>query len=223
MKERLAAWLARLDALQPKERVLVTAAALLALGMLWLEFGFDPMSAERRALLGRIASTQTRIAEADELGLRIVEAAQRDPDVPLRRGLERTEAAIAEFEAEIRERAGELLAPREIAGVLRQVLEQTRGLEFVRLEGLGAQPLLAAKKKAADEDVPAGGANAYRHGFRITFNGSYLDTIAYLRALEGLPWRFFWDAVDLQVEQHPRARVSVVVYTLSLDRRWIGV
>ena len=106
--------------------------------------------------------------------------------------------------------------------VLQRVLEKTRGLEFVSLQGLGAQPLLDPAKKTA-ASAKNGARTAYRHGFRIRFLGSYLDTISYLHALEALPWRFFWDAVEIDVKDHPTADSSVVVYTLSLDRSWIGV
>ena len=29
--------------------------------------------------------------------------------------------------------------------------------------------------------------------------------IDYLHALEALPWRFFWEAVEIDVTDHPRA------------------
>ena len=82
--------------------------------------------------------------------------------------------------------------------------------------------LRAGKGKAANQKSN-GARTAYRHGFRIRFVGSYLKTIDYLHALEALPWRFFWDAVEIDVKDHPEAEGSIVVYTLSLDRSWIDV
>jgi len=63
----------------------------------------------------------------------------------------------------------------------------------------------------------------YRHGLRATFEGGYLDILAYLRALEALPWRFLWDEVSLEVPRYPVARVTLTVYSLSLDDAWIGI
>lgn len=69
-------------------------------------------------------------------------------------------------------------------------------------------------------DVPGG---LYRHGLRIEFLGTYLETMRYLAALERLNWRFLWESVRYRVERYPRARVSIVVHSLSFDDAWIGV
>ncbi|MGE0482871.1 MAG: hypothetical protein AB7Q81_01900 [Gammaproteobacteria bacterium] len=215
--ERLAT---RVDALETKERVLVGSALLLVVVLGWYQFVFEPMLKERQRLHNQILGWQAQVSETTLQMAQVLEAAQRDPDAPLRQRLDATNAQIAEYETAIRELAGQLVTPQQMALILRSVLEQVAGLEFVGLEGLGAEPLLPPDAAAANGDAPI---NAFRHGFRITFRGSYLDAVAYLRALEGLPWRFFWDGLDIAVEQHPQALTEVVVYTLSLDRSWIGV
>lgn len=222
MKERVAAIAERLDGLAPKERVLLLLATSLVLFMGWRSVGLQPLALREQLLLSQTAQQRTRLAEIDVEAARIVEAARHDPNDALRAQISTAEQATATFAAEIRELAGELIEPGQMAGILQSVLEQTRGLEFVGLEGLGAEPLLP-RRKPAKNAVDGAETRAFRHGFRVRFNASYLDTLAYLRALEALPWRFFWEAVDLEVTEHPQARVSVVVYTLSLDRRWIGV
>ncbi|MGR8920242.1 MAG: hypothetical protein ACU85V_11525 [Gammaproteobacteria bacterium] len=220
MKATLELVLARLDALKLQERVLLLVAFVAVTGMLFLEFAFDPMAEERRQLGLRVAALNNRIADNDMLTAQIIEASQRDLNQPLRTQLEQTNTAIARFEGEIRERAGELVAPELMPEILRGVLERIDGLAFASFEGLGPQPLLNGEHAPGEDDT---GANAIRHGFRISFRGSYLDTIAYLRALEAMPYRFFWDSVDIEVDEHPDADVSIEVYTLSLERRWIGV
>lgn len=220
MNERLENLRARIDALEPKERFLVLAAAILVIGFAWHSVLIQPLEIERRRLQADAARLQAQTADLDLQAVAIVEASQRDPNEPLRRQLASAEQQTVEFEGRIRELAGQLLEPRDMAGVLRSVLESTRGMQFVSLQGLGAQPLLPPDAQTGARN---GARTAYRHGFRIRFRGSYLDTVGYLRALEALPWRFFWDAVELDVTNHPNAEGSVVVYTLSLNQNWIGV
>jgi len=222
VKERLSTLAERLDGLEPKERVLLLIATCLVLFMVWRSVGLQPLASREQLLLSQIAQQQARLAEIELEAARIVEAARHDPDDGLRAQIATAEQATATFAAEIRERAGELIEPGQMAAILQSVLEQTRGLEFVSLEGLGSEPLLTGRNPAKHA-VEGAETRAFRHGFRVRFNASYLDTLAYLQALEALPWRFFWEAVDLEVTEHPQARASVVVYTLSLDRRWIGV
>ena len=73
------------------------------------------------------------------------------------------------------------------------------------------------------ETPPASAPGLYRHGLRVEFFGGYLETIAYLRALESLQSRFLWEALAFDVEQYPRSRVAITVYSLSLDDAWIGI
>ena len=63
----------------------------------------------------------------------------------------------------------------------------------------------------------------YRHGLQLELEGSYLATLAYLKALQALPWEFYWDEVRLQVDKYPTAKITIVVHTLSLTEGWIGV
>ena len=222
MKERLLAYAAKLDALKFNERVLVLGASILVVGGAWSEFLMTPLELERRVFANQIAQNESKLAELDAEALRIVEVSKRDPNEPLRKQIQQTNTQIKGLEAKIRELAGQLIDPQEMAQVLRRVLENTHGLEFVSLVGLGAQPLLETSKEAPKRKAN-GARTAFRHGFHVRFTGSYLDTITYMRALELLPWKFFWEAVDIKVQDHPTADSSIVVYTLSLDRSWIGV
>ncbi len=63
----------------------------------------------------------------------------------------------------------------------------------------------------------------YRHRFEVVYVGSYFDNMAFLKAMEGLPWKFYWDRIEYQVDEHPKARISLVVETLSDDNAIIGI
>jgi MSHA biogenesis protein MshJ len=75
---------------------------------------------------------------------------------------------------------------------------------------------------AATTTAAVDGAPLYRHGVEITVEGSYGDLMAWLFSLENLPDpRLLWGGVKLNVDQHPTVRLSLTVYTLSLDRAWL--
>jgi MSHA biogenesis protein MshJ len=82
--------------------------------------------------------------------------------------------------------------------------------------------------KAAAAGAPTGPAVApkpgsllYRHGVEITVRGNYLDMIDYMTALESLPTQLFWGGAKLEVEDYPTARLTLTMYTLSLDQKWL--
>jgi MSHA biogenesis protein MshJ len=63
----------------------------------------------------------------------------------------------------------------------------------------------------------------YRHGVEMQLQGSYLGTLAYLKQLESLEWRFEWNALIFDIQDYPIGTVTIEVYTYSTERDWIGV
>lgn len=63
----------------------------------------------------------------------------------------------------------------------------------------------------------------YRHEVVLELVGNYLDLLAYVQELEKKPWQLYWGQASLTVEQHPQAVLSLHVYTLSLDQKWLDL
>ncbi|MYM26123.1 hypothetical protein GTP46_26175 [Duganella sp. FT135W] len=61
----------------------------------------------------------------------------------------------------------------------------------------------------------------YRHGVEIVLQGSYLDMVSYMEALESLPVQLFWGKAHLDAQQYPNSRLTLTLYTLSLDQKWM--
>ncbi len=79
----------------------------------------------------------------------------------------------------------------------------------------------AAAPAPAPSIVPKPGSLLYRHGVEITVRGNYLDMIDYMAALEGMPTQLFWGGAKLEVEEYPSSRLTLTMYTLSLDPKWL--
>jgi MSHA biogenesis protein MshJ len=86
-----------------------------------------------------------------------------------------------------------------------------------------SSPLAAAGQESADRPAvaPKAGSLLYRHGVEISVRGNYLDMIDYMTALEGLPTQLFWGGARFEVEEYPTARLTLTLYTLSLDSKWL--
>ena len=226
MIARLTPWFERVDALSLKERVLVLAAVILGVIMAWDSWLLRPLEQERARLQDSVNAIQQALTESATVAQTVITAGQADPDAPLQSSLARNRAELAALEQSIKGKVGRMIPPEQMAQVLESVLTRFDSLQFIGLEGLGAEPLTkpTAEAKAAPKQHSANTPHgAYRHGIRIRFAGSYLAAVAYLRALEALPFGFFWDAIELETTGYPRTEGSIVVYTLSLDPGWIGV
>jgi MSHA biogenesis protein MshJ len=80
---------------------------------------------------------------------------------------------------------------------------------------------LPAPATAATPPVAKPRELLYRHGVEIVVQGGYLDMVAYMQALEALPVQLFWGAARLDAQQYPDARLTLTLYTLSLDEKWM--
>jgi MSHA biogenesis protein MshJ len=58
---------------------------------------------------------------------------------------------------------------------------------------------------------------------QLVLEGTYLDCLKYLEAVERLPWQLYWGSLQLETQRHPRTRISIELHTLSLEEEWIGV
>lgn len=84
--------------------------------------------------------------------------------------------------------------------------------------GATAQPGGAAASPPA---LPKPRELLYRHGVEIVLQGSYLDMIQYMDALQALPNQLFWGKARLDAGQYPDSRLTLTLYTLSLDTKWM--
>jgi MSHA biogenesis protein MshJ len=61
----------------------------------------------------------------------------------------------------------------------------------------------------------------YRHGVEIVVRGEYADLLLYLKALEAMQGQLFWGDARLSVDIYPNSILTLSVYTLSLDPKWM--
>ncbi len=215
----------RIDALTLRERAILFVSVLAALFLLATNVAFSSLFKERARLDQELTAKrdQTRTLQAQIES--IVTEHGRNPD-------EVNRARIVELKAQLREREGGLssslhgvVSPREMARLIEQVLSRNRALTVVGIENLPAVLLQEDGSVAPAGDKPEKDAAAgmYKHGVRIVLDGQYPDILRYLRSLEQLPWKVLWGEVRLQTDHYPISRVTLVIYTLSLDAAWIGV
>ena len=217
LQTKLKALLLRIDDLSLQERVLLLAAVLAVFVFAWQRWLMQPLDAERSGISRELANRHEQIAALDAQSAQIVERSQQDPDADTRARIADIRSRLQAAEQEFAVKTADLIEPRMMATVLETVLEKFERLEFVGVESLAPEPLIEAKEGEAA--APPG---AFRHGMRIRFAGSYLNMLAYLEALEALPYGFFWESVDYEVGEFPDGEGSVVVYTLSQYSDWIG-
>ena len=129
-------------------------------------------------------------------------------------------------DAALRDFGGTLVKAADMLPVLDGMLSQAGGLKLRSMQSLGRTELVAAAAAGAASAPKVKDGNTaalYRHGVELTVEGSFADLLTYLRALEAMPQRVLWGGMQLKVEQHPKAVLTLRLYTLSLDRSWLEI
>ncbi|GAB4303390.1 MAG: type II secretion system protein GspM [Thiohalomonadaceae bacterium] len=218
MKERLERLRERIDALTLRERGMLFLGSIAVLYMLAQLLLFSPLEAQQRRALERIGTLQKEIAAFDEQMQNILRRQSQDPDADNQRQKRQLTAQIAVLDKQIGGAVQGLIAPQQMARVLEEVIRRQAGLRLQRIESLPARPLVEPVEGEAVVN-----AGIWRHGVRLEFTGDYKSALAYVRALQTLPWTLYWDELEIAMDKYPQARITIVVHTLSLNEGWIGV
>ena len=235
MKKQITAWAERFEAFSLRERALVTAAIVALMFMLWDAALMSPEELQQTQVVKKMQSLNQK-TEALNLQIQEMSAALRGGEKQhINARIGELSSLLAQLEQKQKDLTIEFIQPVQMAGVLRDMLSAENGLVLTELVSLGADPLFPnkddeesngqanAKNESGKKTVRAHRPEIFKHGMRIVFEGDYFKTLAYLRALEAMPWRLYWDNVEYQVSDYPKARVAITVHTLSLHEGWIGV
>jgi len=115
------------------------------------------------------------------------------------------------------------VAPERMPELLRQLLAKQQGLKLVSLANLPVESLSQPSGSAPDAPVAADDRGPFLHPVEMVVEGDYGSVVAYLRALEAIPWRIHWLKVELSAGSYPTNRVHIVIGALSLSRYWMSV
>lgn len=209
---------ARFDGMTFRERLLVTAATLVAVLMIWMLSFMDPIASRRAALNEEMANIQAAI----ESGI----SADQLPDDPGRIALakeKKLKTQLDEVNAKLAATSAGLIPPERMVQVIRDVLGRQHGITLVSLHNKPVANLVEPAHRDNPEAPAPEAAGPYMHPVELVIEGAYLDVLAYLQTLEALPWRFYWKVLELHSIDYPTNRVRIELGTLGMDKEWLGV
>jgi MSHA biogenesis protein MshJ len=228
MKQRWLALSARIDAFTVRERVLVFAASAAAIVFIAHSIVLGPLLRKQATLRAQISQQQNNVAGIDAEITQKVQAFQNDPDAVVRERLAAVKAEAAQQGENLRAMQKGLVPPERMAPLLDTILRANARLQLVSMKTLQVGPVnemaAAAGVQAAPDAAKPAATTAdmlYRHGVEVSVRGNYLDLVDYMGALESMPAQLFWGRALLEVEEYPNSRLTLTLYTLSLDPKWM--
>ncbi|MCW8860111.1 MAG: type II secretion system protein M [Deltaproteobacteria bacterium] len=201
-----------------RERALLLVCSFIVLIFLTSILVLQPLSQKTQSRRNELTELKNSLVELKTQETVVTARRNNDPDRENRLRLEILEQESSKLQQQLQASIVNLVAPRDMPELLKNLLTRQKNLQLVSLENLPPEQLVLEQKAAPDSLGPV----LYRHGLRMEFSGDYLTLLRYLNQLEELPRALVWDEVDIETREYPESRVRIQVHTLSLSEGWIG-
>jgi MSHA biogenesis protein MshJ len=232
----------KIDALSLRERAIIFAMTALILIVLVNSALLEPQFAKQKKLSQRIKQDQLAMTTLQTQIQAKMVANEVDPDKANKLRLQEMQEQVAQLKSALRDLEKEMVSPDRMSSLLEDILKRNHALRLVSLKTLDVSPL--AEQTPAEEKLIDNARSAiknlaqstgkgkveqsstntvYKHGVEIVVQGGYPDLVNYLAQLEAMPWQLLWAKAKLDADDYPRSTLTLTLYTLSLDKKWLNL
>jgi MSHA biogenesis protein MshJ len=212
----------KFDALNERERFSILFLLVIAIVVFFAEFFILPLTQKYESINKNIVSVENKTKQLQSQ-LLLLKNKKKNEAGPREKQLQKISLLneqITNLNLRLKENMRGLIEPKEMAKILESVLNKSIGLKLQSIESQASIPLTPFDNEKGEKKENFG---IYQHGMKMTLTGSYLATLKYLEALDDLPWKFYWDVLDINVDKYPISTINISVHTLSFHKDWIGV
>ncbi|HHX8585197.1 TPA: type II secretion system protein GspM [Vibrio diabolicus] len=205
----------RFGEMSAREKVLIALCGLVVVIMLLFTLVLEPklneiISNERQ--LSNLKQANQKI-EIDTL--RIQAQLKKEPNAEIDRAISNLLTESQHLSMQLAEIIEHLITPSQMAELLENVLEQQSGIHLLSLQTLPSEPITEDKEASQYSGY-------YVHPVRMELTGDYFSIANYLNKLESLPASYYWRSFSYKVEEYPKAKLVLEVYTLGSREEFIG-
>ncbi|MFH4531453.1 type II secretion system protein GspM [Vibrio diabolicus] len=205
----------RFGEMSAREKLLIALCGLVVVIMLLFTLVLEPklneiISNERQ--LSNLKQANQKI-EIDTL--RIQAQLKKDPNAEIDRAISNLLTESQHLSMQLAEIIEHLITPSQMAELLENVLEQQSGIHLLSLQTLPSDPITEDKEASQYSGY-------YVHPVRMELTGDYFSIANYLNKLESLPASYYWRSFSYKVEEYPKAKLVLEVYTLGSREEFIG-
>ncbi|HWA13356.1 MAG TPA: type II secretion system protein GspM [Burkholderiales bacterium] len=215
----------RFSKFNDRERLAVLVAGIVVIAGLGFALFVDGNLARQKVARESLARQHAELSQLQAQNAELTRSLAQDPDAASRQRIEQLRVELGGYEAELRGVQQGLVAPERMVRLLEGMLAGQTRVRLVSLKTLPVSSLIesAPAEGAADARVKEDKRLVYKHGIELTVEGSYPELVEYQARLENLPWRMFWAQSRLDATDYPRVRLTLTLYTLSLEKAWLVV
>lgn len=229
MKKIWLTMLHKIDALSVRERIILFVLCSAGILMLGFTFLIEPQLKIQKNLKTQDQSQRNQIALLELELQQLSSSAKLDPDAETKAKIDEAKLRLALMDKELTGLHTNLVQPDKMDVLLQSILKKNKRLQLISLKSFPVVNLMDLPKPSesvetvVNNTAPADERSIYKHEVELVLEGNYLDMLAYLKELEAMPERVYWSRGNLQVIEYPKASLSLKIFTLSLEKKWLNL
>jgi MSHA biogenesis protein MshJ len=106
-----------------------------------------------------------------------------------------------------------LVSPDRISTLLTKLLKGFSNIQLLSIAKLPIEPMLNTQ----------GVVFMYRHKVEVVLESDYRSLAAWLQQLEQQQDRIYWYELEILSTEYPKNKITLIIYTLSEKKGWLGV
>ncbi|MHA2717534.1 type II secretion system protein GspM [Vibrio owensii] len=205
----------RFDEMSAREKVLIALCGLVTVVMLLFTLVLEPKLNEVTSNDKQLRNLKQTNQQTEIEILRIQAQLKKDPNAEIDQAISQLLTESQHLSMQLSEIIEHLITPSQMASLLESVLEQQSGIHLLSLQTLPAEPITEDKEASQYSGY-------YVHPVRMELTGDYFAIENYLTKLESLPASYYWRSFSYKVEDYPKAKLVLEVYTLGSREEFIG-
>lgn len=205
----------RFDEMSAREKVLIALCGLVTVVMLLFTLVLEPKLNEVTSNDKQLRNLKQTNQQTEIEILRIQAQLKKDPNAEIDQAISQLLTESQHLSMQLSEIIEHLITPSQMASLLESVLEQQSGIHLLSLQTLPAEPITEDKEASQYSGY-------YVHPVRMELTGDYFSIANYLTKLESLPASYYWRGFSYKVEDYPKAKLVLEVYTLGSREEFIG-
>ena len=208
--------------LSKRDQISLAIIIFVVVLMIWFRGFYVPLSNDLATVKADLEKSNTNLIVARAKMSALQKSMEKDPDLENKEKLAQYIKDGKQLDAQLAKTSTQIISPQEMVKLLEQMLKNQSGLKFISLKNKPATPEFTEvnNKEASKKE---GVSSIYRHSVVLRVEGSYHSALAYMQKLEKLPWRFYWQGVEIETTKYPTSIITLEVYTLGFREGLIGV
>lgn len=221
MKAKIKALEEKYNARSLKERILIAAVIFAAIYFLWYNIVYGYLLASDEEVSKNLQSIKSQISQLEGQIDAISEVVGRNPTAVLVTQSKNLKAENEALNQKINAYVKKMVPPTDMDEMLNAIIQKATGMTVMDIENLAVKPLF--EEKHLDINGKYAKFQVFSHGIRFQLQGTYFDTLRFLKSLEQQKLNVIWDSFTYEVIKYPKAKIILEFSTLSLEEGLIGV